>query len=348
MVKLVRGAGRALVAAGLLLAGAWAVLVLLEAGSDAGALRRGLAAGMAALTLAAAAAAVLRRRRVSVLLPFAAALGGVALWFAGISPSSDRDWQPDVARAPWAEIEGDLVAVHNVRNFAWRTETDFAERWETRTVDLRRIEGVDLIASYWMGEAIAHIMLSFVFRDAPPLAFSIETRKEAGESYSTLAGFFKRYELVYVAADERDLIGVRTNVRADPPEDVYLYRTDASAGAARRLFLEYVRQMNALRERPAFYNTATTNCTTAALTNARVNGPVSLLSWKVLFSGHVPRLAHELGRLDGRLPFDQLRRLSRINDAARAAGLRSPGFSARIREGLPVPPPRAGRDVTRP
>ena len=174
----------------------------------------------------------------------------VAGWFATLEARNDRAWTADVARAPWAEIDGDLVTIHEVRHFAWRTETDFTQRWETRTVDLAKLEGVDLIASYWMGDAIAHVMVSFAFQDAPALAISIETRKEVGEPYSTVLGFFRRYELVYVVADERDLIGVRTNVRADPPEDVYLYRVAAPKENARRLFLEYVRQMNAAARAP--------------------------------------------------------------------------------------------------
>ena len=179
-----------------------------------------------------------------------------------------------------------------------------------------------------MGDAIAHVLVSFEFDGALPLTVSIETRKEVGEAYSTVLGFFKRYELVYVVADERDLIGVRTNVRADPPEDVFLYRVAMPRENARRLFLEYIRQMNQLRESPQFYNTATTNCTTMVLINNRVNGVVSLLNWKILLSGYLPQLVYERGRLDQSLPFPELRLRSRVNDAARAAGIDAPDFSA--------------------
>ena len=114
------------------------------------------------------------------------------VWFGSLQPSAERDWLPDVAQAPWAEIDGDRVTIHNVRNFIWHTEADFTPRWESRTVDLRELTGLDLVASYWMGDAIAHILVSFVFANSPPLTVSIETRKEAGEAYSTLLGFFKR------------------------------------------------------------------------------------------------------------------------------------------------------------
>jgi hypothetical protein len=97
--------------------------------------------------------------------------------------------------------------------------------------------------------AIAHVFLSFGFGD-DHVAVSVEARKERGEGYSSIQSFFKRYELIYVVGDERDLIRVRTNYRHDPSEDVYLYRVRGPLENARRLFLEYVRAINALRERP--------------------------------------------------------------------------------------------------
>ena len=329
-----RTLSRALSALCLLGLGAWAVLALQVAGTDAGTTRRVLAAGMGLVTIACALAVLLGRTRLG-LAAFAPALAAVLVWYSALEPRNDRAWTTDVVRAPWAEIDGDRVTIHEVRHFAWRTEADFTPRWETRTVDLSKLEGVDLIASYWMGDAIAHVMVSFVFADAPPLAISIETRKEEGEPYSTVLGFFRRYELVYVVADERDLIGVRTNVRAAPPEDVYLYRVTAPKDAVRRLFLEYMRDMTELSAKPQFYHTATTNCTTMVLINNRVNGPVSLLNWKILLSGYLPRLVHERGRLDQSLAFDELRRQSRVNDAARAPGVDAPDFTARIRAELP-------------
>lgn len=336
-VQTLRTLGRFVLAPSLLALGGWAATALLVAGGDAGAWRRALAAALAAAAVGGAAAVPLRgpgcRAVAAVVLPSLAVAG----WYATLEPRNDRDWPPEVAETPWAEVAGDRVTIHNVRNFAWRTETDFTPRWETRTVDLERLEGVDLVASYWMGDVIAHVMVSFPFANAPAVAVSIEARKEVAEPYSTLLGFFRRYELVYVVGDERDLIGLRTNVRADPPEEVYLYRVAMPKDAARRLFLEYVRRMNELHETPRFYNTATTNCTTTALVNNRVNGAASLLNWKILLSGYLPQLVHERGRLDQSVTFAELRRRSRVNAAAAAAGLGAPDFSARIREGLPQP-----------
>jgi len=156
---------------------------------------------------------------------------------------------------------------------------------------------------------------------------------ERGESYSTLAGFFKQYELVYVVGDERDLIRLRTSYR-EPREDVYVYRAQVPRENVRRLFLDYVRRINELKDHPAFYNTLTTNCTTNVLFHTRVNPNAPPLSWKVLLSGYTPQYAYELGRLDTTLPFAELRRRSRVNERAEAAD-GDPDFSRRIREGLP-------------
>jgi len=276
---------------------------------------------------------VLLPRRGRTLVGFLVVFALILVWWRHIPASNDRDWQTEVSRLAYADVDGDRVTIHNIRNFDYRSETDFTPRWYDATFDVSQLESVDLIASYWMGDAIAHIFVSFGFADGRHVAFSVETRKERGESYSTLAGFFKQYELYYVVADERDVIRVRTNYR-QPREDVYLYRAEVPRENGRRLFLDYIRALNELKDHPAFYNTATTNCTTAVLVHTRVNPGAAPFSWKVLLSGYVPQYAYERGRLDTSLPFDELRRRSRIDDPAQAAD-QDPEFSQRIREGLP-------------
>jgi Domain of unknown function (DUF4105) len=270
------------------------------------------------------------------LLVFFAAFLLLVAWWSTIPPKQDRDWAPEYARLPYATINGDLVTIHNIRNFDYRTETDFTPRYYDKTFDLRQLDSVDVIASYWMGDAIAHIFLSFGFSGKDFIAISIETRRQRHQSYSTVAGFFKQYELFYVVADERDLIGLRTNYRKDPPEDVYIYRTRAPVDNARRLFLDYIREINSLAEKPEFYNALTTNCTTSILTHTRVNQTDLPLSWKVLLSGYVPQYLYERYAIDTSLPFEELKRRCHINAAAKASD-DAADFSQRIRTGLPIP-----------
>jgi hypothetical protein len=276
-------------------------------------------------------------RRGRTLLGVVAVFALLVVLYFRIPASNDRDWQPEVAMAPYATINGDRITIHNVRNFDYRTETDFTPRWETRTYDLSKLAGADVIAVYWAGKAIAHIMVSFEFEGKEHLVVSIETRKEKGESYSTLAGFFRQYELYYVVADERDVIRVRTTYR-QPQEDVYVYRTRAPLKNIRRIFLDYVKTINELRERPVYYNTLTTNCTTSIVFHTRMNPESPPMSWKVLLSGYVPDYLYELGKIDTTKSFLELEKLSRVNERAHTAD-KDPAFSQRIREGLPKPPP---------
>jgi hypothetical protein len=256
----------------------------------------------------------------------------VILWFLSIPPSNNRDWQPDVDRLSWAEIDGDRITVHNIRNFEYRSETDYTPAYYDKRFDLSKLEAVDVVAVYWMGPTIAHVFLSFAFTSGDYLAISIEARKEKGEGYSTLKGFFRQYELYYVVADERDVIRLRTNYRHDPPEDVYIYRArHGTIENGRRLFLSYMDQINALKARPRFYNTLTTNCSTNIWLNTRVNPDHLPFNWKILLSGHIPEYLYEMESLDNSLPFPELERRAHANVRAQAADTAA-DFSLRIRE----------------
>ena len=299
-------------------------------------------ASVAAVAMAMVGAAavlsafVLRLRRIALPV-FAMAVAAWCLWWSTITPSNDRNWAPEVAILPSATFDGDLVTIHNIRNFQYRTETDFTPRYYDKTYNLDDLDESDVLASYWMGDAIAHIFVSFGFAGRDYLSISIETRKEATESYSTITGFFRNFELYYVVADERDLVGVRTNHRADPPEQVYLYRTNAPPQNIRRVFLDYLKTINDLHDHPRWYNTLTTNCTTSILPHVGMNPGVHSLSWKVLASGYAPEYVYDIGRLDQSMPFPELKKRSLVNSAAQAAGDEAPDFSQRIRAGLPDP-----------
>ena len=310
----------------------WASLAIYYSDLAGDYLRTGLAALFALGTLAAF---LILPRRGRTLLWFLGVFALVVVWWTTIPPSNTRDWQADVAVLPYATIEGDLVTLHNIRNFTYRTETDFDAHYYDKTFDLRRLDSADLITVYWMGDAIAHVMVSFGFGGTDFVAFSIEARKEKDEGYSSLKGFFRQYELFYVVADERDVIRLRTDYRS-PQEDVYLYRTRLPPQDAQPIFLEYVQKINDLKQQPEFYNTLTTNCTTNVITHTRASGGKARYNWKILLSGYAAQYAYELGRLDTSLSFEELRQRSHINPRAHAIG-NDPDFSRKIREGLPVP-----------
>ena len=325
-----RLAGLAGLAALLLGSAGWGVLALAYFNHESSALRATLAAAFALVALVALAALAVPSWRWYALAGYAAVFALVLWRWSAVESSNDRDWQPDVAKLAWADIIGDRITLHNIRNFDYRTETDFTPAYYDKAFDLSKLDSVDLLAVYWMGPAIAHVFLSFGFGGTDYLAISIEARREHGEGYSSIAGFFRQYELIYVVADERDVIRLRTNYRRDPPEDVYLYRLHGTKEDARRLFLEYVQEVNRLKEHPEFYNTLITNCTTNIWLHSRVVPGRPTLSWRVLVSGYVPELLYDNGRLDNQLPFAELRHRSRINDLAKAAD-KAADFSRRIR-----------------
>jgi hypothetical protein len=262
---------------------------------------------------------------------FAAAFGGILLWWRQLMPSNDRIWADDVAEMTTGTVQADRVTLHNVRNFDWRSASDYIQRWETRQYDLDRLDSVDMILSYWSGPAVAHVLISFGFDDGAHVVFSVEIRPEKSEAYSAIGGFFKEFELSIIAADERDVVRVRTNMRG---EDDYLYRIRMPAATMRSLFLAYIEQANALVRTPRFYNTITVNCTT--LVYHMVKHIVGYLpfDYRLLFSGYLPGYVYGVGGLDARYTLKQLRALGRITERAKQSD-RSENFSADIRRGVP-------------
>ena len=235
--------GRILLALFCLLLAAWGAAALWFDGPASRGLAGGLAGGFA---LACVALYVALRPAWRAALAVVAAIAVVTIWWLRIPPRNDRAWLPDVAHAADVHFDGSRVTIESVRNFHYRSETDYDEVWETRTWDLDRLTGVDLFLSYWGPTLIAHTIVSWEFEDGPPLAISIETRKEKGEAYSAVRGFFRQFELYYVVADERDVIGVRTNHRG---EHTFLYRVRMPREAAGTIIVREGRVLLMYRHR---------------------------------------------------------------------------------------------------
>ena len=261
-------------------------------------------------------------------------VGGFAFvltWWLFLKPSNQRDWEPDVAVLPYAEINCNQATIHNIRNCDYRTETDFDVRYYDKTFKLEDLRTVDLFLVTWGSPHIAHTMVSFGFLDGAYVCFSIETRKAKGEAYSAVKGFFRQYELTCIIADERDLVRVRTNYRQD--EEARLYRVRMTPEQGRTLLLDYLERANALRFRAEWYNAVTDNCTTAIRTQ-RAAADRQPWDWRMLVNGHLDELLYERGMIATNLPFAALKKESLINARARAAD-QDPAFSKRIRQNLP-------------
>jgi hypothetical protein len=250
-----------------------------------------------------------------------------------IPPSNNRDWSPDMAALPRAEVNGDSVTVRNIRHCDYRSVDDYNVRHFDATYDLGGLRTVDIFLCGRGSGPIGHTMMSFGFDDGRYLCFSVEIRKEKGERYSAVRGLFKQYELMYVVADERDVVRLRTNYRG---EDVYCYRLKADRDLIRAVLLDYLQCVNDIRGRPRWYNTVTRNCTTSIRRHFLPYVRESPWDWRILANGYLDELLYERGAVSREFAFDELRARCRVNDRALQAG-DDADFSHQIRLGLSVP-----------
>ncbi|HQV24314.1 MAG TPA: DUF4105 domain-containing protein [Acinetobacter sp.] len=277
-------------------------------------------------------------RRTDILLygfVFACAL----LWYFSLEARQDRDWNPEVAKQLHYEKQGDMVTLHNVRNFNWRSNEDYDIHWESRTVDLNKITGLNVIASYWMGPKIAHTLVSFDFADQEPLVFSIEIRKEKNEEFSAFGGFFRKYELSLIASDEKDLIYTRSNIRN---EQVYLFPVKMPVAERKALFIEYLNKADELHDEAKWYNTLTSNCTTLVFDMVQaINTRQLPKDYRLFASGYLPNYLYDLKAINQNYSLKEWYRLAHINPRteqyAQQKDQSSKYFSKIIRLDIPKP-----------
>jgi len=294
---------------------------------------KAVACGIVAVGALATIVALFTAARWRALSVFALAFVGVSLWWSSIRPPAEGDWAPDVARQTTGTLNGDILNLSDVRDFGWKSDADFTERWSERSYDLSKLKTLDLFLSYWAGPQMAHLIMTFGFEDGQELAWSIEVRREKNGQYSPIADAFKSHTLVFLATTERDSVRLRANVRG---EDERLYRLRASPEAARTLLLQYVAEANDLKRNPAFYNSITSNCTTAVAQMIRAVGGTLPLDWRLLVNGYLPGYLYDHRSVVTTIPLSELTALARIDERARAAD-QSPDFSRLIRIGVPSP-----------
>lgn len=274
-------------------------------------------------------------------------------WFLSISPMQHRDWKPEVGKVLSYTRDANnpnLITFTNVRNFDWQNADKAHEHWESRTVDMSKLSGVDVVNSYWMGPLIAHTLVSFRFEDDRPLSFSFEIRKEDDEAFSALAGFFRRFELSLIASEERDIIYTRTNARG---EQVYLFPVShLQQHEVKSLFESYLTAADELADQPAWYNTLTSNCTNIIFYMARiVSGERLLWDYRIWVSGWLPNYLYDIGMLDATpkkdgnpWSMDTWYERTHLNPKVQGFDNQATGhddnardFSMKIRQGIPTP-----------
>lgn len=262
-----------------------------------------------------------------------ASIGSLLVFFM-MPARNDRTWNPEVAKQATFDRQDNIITVHNVRNFDWHSETDYTEQWQSRQYDLDKLTSMDLILSIWDNPNIAHTMISFGFKDGQRLVFSVEIRKEVGESFSSIGGFFRLYELALIAADEKDVIYTRSNIRQ---ESVYIYPISYDKAKMQQLFLIYLNEGKELQNKPQWYNTLLSNCTTVIYQMVKDIDNVPM-DYRILASGRLPAYLYELGALDNRHSLMQLQQVAYINPKvaqySHTNPISSTEYSQAIRQGL--------------
>ena len=254
-------------------------------------------------------------------------------WWVTLTPSNDRRWPVEQSRLAGASVEDGRARIEGVRHFTYRSATDLDARWEDRTISLDRVRGLDVLVSDWGLSDLAHTIVSWDVEGERPLAISIESRRESGEPFDPVRGLLRPYELYYAVADEQDLVTLRA---AHRHERVRLYRTTTSAEIARRLLVSYLAQVERLRTQPEFYDSLRHNCSTSTRAHLAEIGVEDTWDWRVVLNGHVDELLYARGVLDTSMDFAALRARSDVTERAQALEHEA-DFSARLREGLPVP-----------
>ena len=311
---------------------AWSALALWFRLPALEALRAAAAVLFAILGLATIAALFFRRSRIALAV-FAAAFGGLLIWWSTIKPPLDGDWAPDVARQTTGTVAGEILTLSDVRDFDWRTDNDFTEKWSKRSYDLSKLKTLDLFLAYWAGPEMAHVIMSFGFEDGEHLAWSVEVRRERTSEFAPIADAFKSHTLIYLATTERDSVRLRSNVRG---EDVRLYRLKTAPERARALLLEYTSQSTALAEQPKFYNSITANCATVVFKIVRAAGGTFPFDSRLVVNGFLPGYLYDHRVVVTTMPLSELMERARVSEKARAAD-QSPDFSQAIRVGVPSP-----------
>lgn len=248
-----------------------------------------------------------------------------------VRPSLERDWTEDQQILAQAEISGNVVAIKNIRNINYRTTSDYDVAYYDKAFDLEKLESVWYIVEPFSGHGAgaAHTFVSFGFASGEYVAISVEIRKEKGESFSPVKGLLRRYEIVYVIADERDVVKLRSNYRKD---EVFLYPVNTSKENMQKLFVSMLLRANKLATQPEFYNTLTNTCTTNLVSHVNEIVPGRIpLSYKVLMPAYSDELAREIGLIDNMLTIDELRARYRINERSLLFA-DDQLFSQRIRE----------------
>lgn len=249
-------------------------------------------------------------------------------------PSHNRNWELGHEALPQITYSQNNVSIENYRDFDWTTKSNAEINYLTKNFNLDEMTGVDVFISHFSDfEGLAHIFLSFRFRNNENVVISLETRRETDEEFSPLLGVLRQFEIIYVVGSEEDIVGVRTGHRN---ERVYLYPTKATPDQARELFSLMAEKINSIHKKPQIYNTLTHNCTNELTrpveTMSDVNFP---LTWKTVLPGYFDEVLYELGLIAGKGQFSEIKDEHLIKNSQ--VDVSNPTYSQDLRQNITKP-----------
>lgn len=243
---------------------------------------------------------------------------GIVIFLLVTKPSLSRNWSPDQALMPSVEFFDDgKIHIKNVRNIHYRTTRDYDLQYYDRHIDIEDLDSAWLVISPFAGMGAAHAFLSFGFKDGTFLAISVEIRRKKGQRFSPIKAFMRQFEMMYVIADELDVIRVRTNCIK---YTVRLFPVQAERKIMQDVFVDLLKRADRLGRVPEFYNTLWNNCTTNIVRHTRrfSKKPIPFWNIRYLLPDNLDQIAYRLNIIDTHLSYDEAREHFDITKLAQA------------------------------
>jgi len=257
------------------------------------------------------------RRSLRIAVPTVVVLGAVLVVMVR-TPSNDRVWAEYLAKPASVSlsVSGTQVSFAQVRNYTYDATGPVTKEYVSRTYDIDALTGMRfLMEPFPKNASFGHTLILFDFENAPSIAFSVEARMEAHETYSPYAGLFNEFELSYTWGTEEDFITRRTVFLA---HDVYMYDLSLPKDVVQKVFLAFAIETQTLEAHPRFYNTLLHNCTNelARMVNEQTDYK---LPWDFsrIFTGTADEYLFNLGFIHG-VSFEEVKEAARIRGNERA------------------------------
>lgn len=252
-------------------------------------------------------------------------------WHITVKPTYNHKYISMYQILPEVSFSGDIVTIHNIRNFSYITEDDFEKNYYTATFDLSKIKSVDYILVPFSDNKLkAHIMLSFVFEDGTSFVISPEGRREKGEQYSLFNATIRQLELAYLITSESDALTLRAVARNN---SVYLYPLVLTKESRKALALDMLSRSKELFSNPTWYSLFSDACALNVVHHIQksVQSDVPLFNFKIFVSSFSDSYLYENNLIATSTRFEKMKQGALISEKIRRYA-DTDDFSRKIRK----------------